>query len=204
MTASLIALHILSAVVWVGGMFFAYMVLRPAAGRLEQVERLARKLGRVARGDRPLQRGNEGRADEAADLAIEQPGELAVLEVTGRHEAQALRLFLVGAVGDRDEMADHAAHQFDQRRGRRLLPEQVGEIRLELDLAPPEAAILTVIDEGPEFDPLSVSPARIPSSLDEAQVGGLGIHLVRSFADSCEYRRDDGRNVFRAYFGAQR
>ncbi|HET7851434.1 MAG TPA: CopD family protein, partial [Methyloceanibacter sp.] len=49
MTASLIALHILSAVVWVGGMFFAYMVLRPAAGRLEQVERLAlwhRVLGR--------------------------------------------------------------------------------------------------------------------------------------------------------------
>jgi uncharacterized membrane protein len=29
-----IALHLLSAVVWVGGMFFAYMVLRPTAGKL--------------------------------------------------------------------------------------------------------------------------------------------------------------------------
>lgn len=28
-------LHILGAVVWVGGMFFAYLVLRPAAGALE-------------------------------------------------------------------------------------------------------------------------------------------------------------------------
>lgn len=37
----LIALHILAAVVWVGGMFFAYMVLRPAAGPLEAATRLS-------------------------------------------------------------------------------------------------------------------------------------------------------------------
>ena len=39
--ALLVALHVLAAVVWVGGMFFAYMVLRPAAGPLETAERLA-------------------------------------------------------------------------------------------------------------------------------------------------------------------
>ena len=37
----LIALHVLAAVVWVGGMFFAYMVLRPSAGPLETGLRLA-------------------------------------------------------------------------------------------------------------------------------------------------------------------
>jgi len=37
----LVALHALAAVVWVGGMFFAYMVLRPAAGPLEPPLRLA-------------------------------------------------------------------------------------------------------------------------------------------------------------------
>lgn len=41
MEAALI-LHLLSAVVWVGGMFFAYMVLRPvAAGLLDAPQRLA-------------------------------------------------------------------------------------------------------------------------------------------------------------------
>ena len=30
--AYLVAIHLLSAVVWVGGMFFALMVLRPAVG----------------------------------------------------------------------------------------------------------------------------------------------------------------------------
>ena len=34
-------LHVLSAVVWVGGMFAAYVCLRPAAGGLEAPQRLA-------------------------------------------------------------------------------------------------------------------------------------------------------------------
>ena len=35
-----IALHALAALVWVGGMFFAYMALRPAAGALSPEDRL--------------------------------------------------------------------------------------------------------------------------------------------------------------------
>ena len=37
----LVALHALAAVVWVGGMFFAYMVLHPSAGPLDAPARLA-------------------------------------------------------------------------------------------------------------------------------------------------------------------
>jgi len=40
MTALALALHILGAVVWVGGMFAAYMCLRPAAGPLDPPQRL--------------------------------------------------------------------------------------------------------------------------------------------------------------------
>lgn len=40
MTA-LVALHVLSAIVWVGGMFFALLVLRPAAGAMEPPDRLS-------------------------------------------------------------------------------------------------------------------------------------------------------------------
>ena len=36
-----LALHILSAVIWVGGMFAAYLCLRPAAGPLDAPQRLA-------------------------------------------------------------------------------------------------------------------------------------------------------------------
>lgn len=34
------ALHALGAIIWVGGMFFAYLVLRPSLGHLEGPERL--------------------------------------------------------------------------------------------------------------------------------------------------------------------
>jgi uncharacterized membrane protein len=40
MTALALALHILGAVVWVGGLFAANMCLRPAAGPLEPPTRL--------------------------------------------------------------------------------------------------------------------------------------------------------------------
>lgn len=77
---------------------------------------------------------------------------------------------------------------------------RAGEIRLELTLGR-GAAMLTVIDEGPAFDPLSVPPPAVPTSLDDARIGGYGIHLVRSSADACEYTRSEGRNVFTASFG---
>ncbi len=37
----LLAAHVLAAVFWVGGMAFAYMILRPAAGKLEPPARLS-------------------------------------------------------------------------------------------------------------------------------------------------------------------
>lgn len=44
-----IVLHLLSAVVWVGGMFFAYLILRPVAGGLEPPQRLTLWSGVLAR-----------------------------------------------------------------------------------------------------------------------------------------------------------
>jgi uncharacterized membrane protein len=36
-----VGLHVLGAVIWVGGMFFAYLILRPSAGPLDVAVRLA-------------------------------------------------------------------------------------------------------------------------------------------------------------------
>ncbi len=41
LAAGLLALHLLAAVAWVGGIFFAYMALRPASMLLEPLQRLA-------------------------------------------------------------------------------------------------------------------------------------------------------------------
>jgi sigma-B regulation protein RsbU (phosphoserine phosphatase) len=55
--------------------------------------------------------------------------------------------------------------------------------------------IVTVSDDGVEFDPFLRSEPDIESDIEDRQVGGLGIHLVRNLMDDLSYRRIDGRNV---------
>ena len=51
-----------------------------------------------------------------------------------------------------------------------------------------------VSDQGVEFDPLRVSPPDLTLDLAQRPVGGLGIWLVKSFARSLTYRREQGWN----------
>lgn len=74
-----------------------------------------------------------------------------------------------------------------------------GEIRVDLDLAD-GAAVLTVTDTAREFDPLGVAPPAVPALIEDAKVGGYGVHLVRSTAARCKYERRAQRNVFTAWF----
>ena len=47
------------------------------------------------------------------------------------------------------------------------------------------------------FDPLAVpSASSRRGAIAEAPIGGLGIHLVRTYADECHYERRGERNVF--------
>lgn len=78
-----------------------------------------------------------------------------------------------------------------------------GEITLELDLGS-AAGILTILDHGPAFDPLSVPAPAAPTSIEEAPLGGYGIHMVRTTAQECRYERREGRNVFTAFFSDPR
>jgi len=69
------------------------------------------------------------------------------------------------------------------------------ELRLEsLDDAQGPEARVTVIDQGPGFDATQAPGAARPASLAEAEPGGLGLLMIRSFSDTLDYRRLDGRN----------
>jgi len=54
---------------------------------------------------------------------------------------------------------------------------------------------LEVEDEGIPFDPLQNPEVVFPRSLEEASEGGLGIHLIRSYADNCDYKRENNKNI---------
>jgi serine/threonine-protein kinase RsbW len=61
--------------------------------------------------------------------------------------------------------------------------------------------VAAIEDHGLPFDPrMAPAPVR-PASLDDAIPGGLGIHLMRSFASEIDYASVSGRNRLTLRFG---
>jgi serine/threonine-protein kinase RsbW len=90
-------------------------------------------------------------------------------------------------------MANVVGHAFDGR------PEAGTvdlELRLDLGVEPPVCEMM-VVDDGPEFDPLSAAEPDRSLGIDERPIGGLGLALVRKLMDEVEYERRDGRNRLR-------
>jgi serine/threonine-protein kinase RsbW len=57
-----------------------------------------------------------------------------------------------------------------------------------------QTLVARIEDNGSAFDPTQVPRPPVPASLAEANVGNLGIHLMRSFATGMHYERRDSRN----------
>ena len=68
-----------------------------------------------------------------------------------------------------------------------------GEIRLEFQVEQ-DAVRLTIIDDGPPFDPSAHPVPPLPESLAAASAGGRGLFLVRQFAEAFHYERVEDRN----------
>ena len=53
------------------------------------------------------------------------------------------------------------------------------------------------IDNGCAFDPFAGPPPNLEEPLEARQIGGLGLHLLRSLTDEASYERRDDTNVIR-------
>ena len=69
------------------------------------------------------------------------------------------------------------------------------DIAIDLQVDLDEVQVL-VIDDAKPFDPLEVDAMLLPDSLDDAQVGGLGLLMIRNTASRMSYERRDGQNRF--------
>jgi anti-sigma regulatory factor (Ser/Thr protein kinase) len=55
---------------------------------------------------------------------------------------------------------------------------------------------IQIKDGAPEFDPLDIpEPEDLDKPLEERNIGGLGIHLVKKFTDNFSYRRSNNKNI---------
>ena len=62
--------------------------------------------------------------------------------------------------------------------------------------AGPGQVALEVRDPGTAFDPLQQGDrARLGEPIDQAAIGGLGIHLITSLSDRQNYRHEHGYNI---------
>jgi len=65
-----------------------------------------------------------------------------------------------------------------------------------LELRPePDHVVVHVEDDGHEFNPADAPEPDTGASLADREIGGLGIHLIRSMADAVDYTRVRGRNI---------
>lgn len=54
---------------------------------------------------------------------------------------------------------------------------------------------VSIIDDGIAFNPLLADNPDINTSIENREIGGLGIFLIKSFADSIEYKREKNLNI---------
>ncbi len=66
------------------------------------------------------------------------------------------------------------------------------EVKVELSA---DRLAVTVIDDGKPFNPFLLAAPDTGQSVEEREVGGLGVHLVRNVMDEMSYHRRTDRNV---------
>lgn len=69
-------------------------------------------------------------------------------------------------------------------------------IRVEV-LKEPLSVVISFIDNGKPYDPLEKEDPDITLSMEEREIGGLGIYMVKKSMDEISYEYKDGQNILR-------
>jgi anti-sigma regulatory factor (Ser/Thr protein kinase) len=69
-----------------------------------------------------------------------------------------------------------------------------GDVTVTYSVPEPGELSVEVADQGVEFNPLKARRPDLSLNLEARPIGGLGIHLVKTFAKSLTYRREQGWN----------
>lgn len=71
-------------------------------------------------------------------------------------------------------------------------------LRVSLQQDPPKMK-LVFMDEGVAYDPLAKDEPDVTLPMEERDIGGLGIFLVKKNVEDIHYERKDGKNILTIY-----
>ena len=73
-------------------------------------------------------------------------------------------------------------------------PEKRGDIELNCECRN-NTITFRIIDNGTEFNPLNQEDPDLTLPIEEREVGGLGIFLIKNTMDDVSYQRKDNKNI---------
>lgn len=74
--------------------------------------------------------------------------------------------------------------------------EDGGDATISVDIVgEPETVVVSFKDRGKPYDPLKKEDPDVTLSLEERQIGGLGIYMVKKSMDEMLYEYRDGMNI---------
>ena len=74
--------------------------------------------------------------------------------------------------------------------------EDVGDIKIQYELLEdPLKIVVTFIDNGVEFNPLSKTSPDLSLSAEQRDIGGLGLTIVRKNVNEIDYRYENNQNI---------
>ncbi len=75
-------------------------------------------------------------------------------------------------------------------------PASTGEVSLSCSSDSTDF-VVELVDQGGHFDVLSLPVPDTSADIMDRQIGGLGVHFIRTLTDDVRYRREEGRNILR-------
>ena len=161
----------------------------------EQIDRMCAAVSRFV--------GNAEQSDDLTMLAVRRQPALSMLTLTNDlNELTKLEPFLEDTFCDKNldsSVLSQISLALEEAIANVIMyayPKgQKGTVTLMID-GPSEGVVrMEISDAGTPFNPLEHKEANLDVSLEERQIGGLGIHLVKEIMDTEEYVYRDGHNI---------
>ncbi|MGM0369293.1 MAG: ATP-binding protein [Bacillota bacterium] len=74
-------------------------------------------------------------------------------------------------------------------------PDEPGQVKINYRIIKEEKVVIKIVDKGIPFDPTEFRKPDLCNCLEDCDIGGFGIYLVKKIVDEMKYKRNRGKNI---------